>query len=71
MTITVVGCYRPTSVAADSLLTLSQLLSQLQYSEIILAGDVNWDWFKPASDGMKGLCSELNLTQLNMSKLCM
>lgn len=64
MTVTVVGCYRPPSAAADTLLTLSQLLSQLQYSEIVLAGDMNWDWLKPASDGMKGLCSEFNLTQL-------
>jgi len=29
-----------------------------------MAGDMNWDWFKPASDGMKGLCCELNLIQL-------
>lgn len=64
MTVTVVGSYRPPSAVADTLQMLSQLLSQLQYSEIVLAGDMNWDWFKPASDGLKGLCNDLNLTQL-------
>lgn len=62
MRATVVGCYRPPSPVADILLTLSQLLSQHQYSEIILTGDLNWDWLKPASDSFKDLCSELNVT---------
>ena len=39
MSITVVGSYRPPSAVADTLQTLSQLLSQLQHSEIVLVGD--------------------------------
>lgn len=47
--ITVVGCYRP-----PSLQSLSGFLSRLNYSEIISAGDFNWD----------SLCDTLNLVQL-------
>lgn len=62
--VTVVGCYRPPSALSTALQTLIQLLSRLDYSEIILAGDLNWDWLKPCSDEFKSFCDSVNFTQL-------
>ena len=62
--ITVVGCYRPPSALNDALQSLMHLLSRLNYSEIVLAGDLNWDWLKPVSDDFKSFCDSVNFTQL-------
>lgn len=62
--ITVVGCYRPPSALNDALQSLMDLLSRLNFSEIVLAGDLNWDWLKPGSDNLKSFCDSVNLTQL-------
>lgn len=62
--ITVVGCYRPPSALNDALQSLTHLLSRLNYSEIVLAGDLNWDWLNPVSDNLKSFCDSVNLTQL-------
>ena len=51
---TVVGCHRPPST----------LLSRLYYDEIVLAGDLYWDWLKPVSNDFKSFCVSVNLTQL-------
>ena len=51
--ITVVGCYRPPSASKEALQSLNHLLSRLNYSELVLAGDLNWDWLKPVSDDLK------------------
>jgi len=37
----------------------------LDYSEIILAGDLNWDWLKPCSDEFKSFCDKK--VQINYS----
>lgn len=62
--IMLVGCYRPPSAPSNSLSTLVKLLSQLKYNEIVLVGDLNWDWLTPAIDLLKAQCDSLNLTQL-------
>lgn len=62
--LTVVGCYRPPSASQEALQSLTHLLSSLKYSEIVLVGDLNWDWLKPVSDEFKLFCDSVNLTQL-------
>lgn len=62
--ITVVGCYRPPSASKEALQSLKQLLSRLNYRELVLAGDLNWDWLKPVSDDFKSFCDLNNFTQL-------
>ena len=58
------GCYRPPSATAEALTSLNQLLAELTYNEIILTGDLNWDWLNSNSDAFKDSCVSLNLTQL-------
>lgn len=62
--ITVVGCYRPPSAPVEALQSLKHLLSRLNYNELVLTGDLNWDWLKPVSDDFKSFCDLNNLTQL-------
>lgn len=62
--LTVVGCYRPPSAIAETLTSLTKLLTDLNYTEIILTGDLNWDWLKCSSDAFKDTCVSLSLTQL-------
>ncbi len=61
--IMVVGCYRPPSAISNSLSTPVNLLSQLHYNEIVVVGDLNWDWLMPVSDALKAQCDSLSLTQ--------
>uniref|UniRef100_A0A3P9K1B3 Reverse transcriptase domain-containing protein n=1 Tax=Oryzias latipes TaxID=8090 RepID=A0A3P9K1B3_ORYLA len=62
--ITVVGGYRPPSASKDALPSLKHLLAKINYSELVLAGDLNWDWLNPVSDEFKSFCDSINLTQL-------
>lgn len=62
--ITVVGCYRPPSASKDAFKSISDILHDLNNSEFILMGDLNWDWFSWTSDCFKELCDSLNLVQL-------
>lgn len=62
--VTVVGCYRPPSASKEALDSLKHLLSKLSYSELVLAGDLNWDWLQKASAEFKSFCDSINLTQL-------
>ncbi len=62
--ITVVGCYRPPSACSETLSSLNNQLSALDFNEIIIIGDLNFDWLTPVSDGFKSLCDSYNLTQL-------
>lgn len=62
--ITIVGCYRPPSASSEGLVSLSEKLSTLDFNEIVLAGDFNWDWLSSASDSFKSMCDSYNLTQL-------
>lgn len=43
---------------------MSDQLSTLDFNEILLAGDFNWDWLSSASDSFTSTCDSLNLTQL-------
>lgn len=40
------------------------MLSRLNYGELVLAGDFNWDWLKTVSDDFKYFCDSISLTQL-------
>ncbi|KAJ0002607.1 hypothetical protein NQD34_007756, partial [Periophthalmus magnuspinnatus] len=62
--ITVMGCYSPPSASKDALQSLKHLLAKINYSELVLAGDLNWDWLNPVSDEFKFFCDSINLTQL-------
>lgn len=33
-------------------------------SEMVLAGDLNYDWLSPTSESLKSICDSLDLTQL-------
>lgn len=61
---TIIGCYRPPSAASEALSTLTEVLSKLNNSEIILFCDLNWDWLSDKSENFKLACSSLNLVQL-------
>lgn len=60
--ITVVGCYRPPTAVAETLISLTKLLADLNYSEVVLTGDLSWDWLKSPSDALKNICVALYLT---------
>jgi len=62
--ITVVGCYRTPSAVKDALPSLMQLLSDLNFNEIVVIGDLNWNWLHPVADDFKAYCDSLNLFQL-------
>ena len=62
--ITVVGCYRPPSAISCTLPSLMELLSGLKFNEIVLIGDLNWNWLLPASDDFKAFCDSFNLFRL-------
>ena len=64
----IVGCYRPPPAIGNSMSTLVKSLSQLQYNEIVVVGDLNWDWLTPVSDAFKAQCDSLNLTHNNQIK---
>ena len=62
--ITDVGCYRTPSAVSGALPTLMQLLSGLNFNEIVVIGDLNWNWLQPVSDDFKAYCDSLNLFQI-------
>ena len=62
--ISVAGCYRPPSASKDTLSSLSDCLSSIKYNELVLMGDLNWDWLTPASDSFKCFCDSALLTQI-------
>ena len=64
LSMTVVGCYRPPSATKEALSSLQHLLSKLNYNELLMAGDLNWDWLNAVSDEFKSFCDSINLIQL-------
>lgn len=64
LSITVVGCYRPPSASREALSSLKLLLSRLNYRELLMAGDLNWDWLNVVSDEFKSFCDSVSLSQL-------
>ena len=59
-----VGCYRPPAAVGGALASLSSALTDLLSNDIVLLGDLNWDWMSPNSDQFKAFCDSVNLTQL-------
>lgn len=58
-------CYRPPSATNDTLASLSSVLSKIiNEKEVILLGDLNWDWMKDDSRDLKSYCDSVNLTQI-------
>lgn len=51
--LTLASCYRPPSANSDFLVLLEQHLSAIEFNEILLVGDFNWDWLTPVSDRFK------------------
>ena len=68
--ITVTGSYKAPSAPKDSVSFIANVLTEFNSSELVLMGDLNWDWLTSASDGLKGICSELNISQLVNSPTC-
>ncbi len=62
--LTLAGCYRPPSAISDSLVLLQQQLSTINFNELLLVGDFNWDWLSTASNNFKSFCDTFHLTQL-------
>lgn len=63
----VVGCYRPPSALPEASTLLLDSLQNLSDSELILLGDLNWDWLSPSSNALKDICDVVHLTQLIQS----
>uniref|UniRef100_A0A3B3HF15 C-type lectin domain-containing protein n=1 Tax=Oryzias latipes TaxID=8090 RepID=A0A3B3HF15_ORYLA len=64
LSMTVVGCYRPPSATKEALSSLKDLLSRINYGELLMVVDLNWDWSSTASEEFKSLCESINLSQL-------
>uniref|UniRef100_A0A3P9KUZ7 C-type lectin domain-containing protein n=1 Tax=Oryzias latipes TaxID=8090 RepID=A0A3P9KUZ7_ORYLA len=47
-----------------ALSSLKDLLSRINYGELLMVGDLNWDWSSTASEEFKSLCDSINLSQL-------
>ncbi len=62
--ITVVGCYRPPSADSSALPSLFQLFSDLDAKELVVLGDLNWNWLHSSTDAFKNYCDALNLFQI-------
>ena len=62
--INVVGLYRPPSAIPNAMSDITHILSQLSKSEMLVLGDFNLNWLSLDSDGLKEMCTHLNLTQI-------
>ena len=58
---TIVGWYRPPSASKHALSSLSESLANVKYNELVVTGDLNWDWFSPVSDPFKSFCDAAHL----------
>lgn len=61
-------CYRPPSALSDTLSSLSSVLTKM--IEIILLGDINWDWMKDDLRYFKAYCHFSNVTQVINAPTC-
>ncbi|KAL7865358.1 hypothetical protein SRHO_G00106050 [Serrasalmus rhombeus] len=59
-----IGIYRPPSAPHSAVEELADLLSKFSASELLVLGDFNLKWLSNASDHLKEICGNLNLTQL-------
>ena len=60
--IVVICVYRPHSAVTSILIDLAYMLSSYVNREVIVMGDFNIDWLSDASESIKEICSNLNLT---------
>ena len=62
--IIVVGCYHPPAASSEATNILSNLLHNWTKSEMVLLGDLNWDWQTDLQNSFKDTCDSLCLVQL-------
>lgn len=60
----VVGCYHPPSASSEAILLLTDMLHSWSNFDLVLMGDLNWDWLSQSSDSFKDICNSLCLEQL-------
>ena len=60
----VVGVYRPPNALANSVDMIFSLLSAYNNSELLILGDFNLNWLSRASDYLKDISCDINLSQL-------
>ena len=61
MNLDVIGCYRPPSAKVESVDSLVKLMCGWGKNEMVLKGDLNWDWLSLNSEAIRGLCNILHL----------
>ena len=59
-----IGLYRQPKANANATERIFRLLSSHGISEILMMGDANLNWLTAASNSIKNLCNNLNLSQL-------
>lgn len=64
MNLVVIGCYRSPSATVESLDSLAELMRCWEEDEMVLMGDLNWDWLSPNSEDIRGLCNILHFIQI-------
>ena len=62
--LTIISVYRPPSAVSETLVNLIELISKYTHTEIVLLGDLNWDWNSDKSTCFKQQCDSLNLSQI-------
>ncbi len=67
----VVGCYRTPSASSEAISLLTDMLHSWTNYDLVLMGDLNWDWLSPSSDSFKDICNSLCLDQLINSQTCL
>jgi len=60
----IVGCYRPPAAISDALTSLLAVLNDILSKDLVLLGDLNWNWLTSNSDQFKAYCDSVNFTQL-------
>ena len=63
--VTVVGCYRYLTALSETLVSFTNCMTKIKFREVIVVGNLNWVWFKPASDDVKTYCETMSLTLTN------
>jgi hypothetical protein len=59
--LTLLGIYRSLSVSMRALSKLLDLLSNYAKFELLIVDNLTLDWLIPGPDGLKDICTELNL----------
>ncbi len=66
--ITVVAFFRPPFASSEALSSLTKEISSLDFNEILLTRDFNWDWLSYVSDSFKSTCDSFNLSHSSIAQ---